>query len=135
MHAEMADADRPSIRRLQLDEGVLADLDIDQLNLPFRIVLPECFGESQRLGIIRNRLVEIGYVDPDVIQRNDPFVWAQTRILREGSVDGQSTNQSAGYEQSKTAHDNLPCFEIRRSDHNTVGSAKPPGRLAGEAAR
>jgi hypothetical protein len=96
----MADAERPSIRGLQLDESVLTDLDINQLNLPFRIVLPECFGETQRLGIIRNRLIEIGYVDPDVIQRHDPFVRAQTLVLGKRRVDGQSADQSAGNEES-----------------------------------
>src|SRR5207302_978493 len=86
VHAEMTDPEWTSIRRLQLDESVLADLDIDQLNLSFRIVLPECFGKSQRLGVIRNRLIEIGHIDPDVIQRNDPFVWAKTLVLGKGRM-------------------------------------------------
>jgi len=111
MHAEMADAERPSIRRLQLDERVLADLDINQLNLPFGIFLPERFGKSQRLGIISDRLIKIGYVDPDVIERDDAMVRAQALVLGNSRVDGQSSDDDSGNEYSNSAHDNLPCLK------------------------
>jgi hypothetical protein len=45
-----------------------------------------------------------------VIQRNDPFVWAQTLVLSERRMDGQPTNQNAGNEKSKPAHDFPPVF-------------------------
>jgi hypothetical protein len=46
-----------------------------------------------------------------VIQRHDPFVWAQTLVLGKRRVNGQPTNQNSGNEENKPAHDILPCFE------------------------
>jgi hypothetical protein len=45
-----------------------------------------------------------------VIQRNDAFVGAQALILGKRRVDGQPTNQNAGNEESKPAHNIPPMF-------------------------
>src|SRR5580704_3840573 len=61
--------------RPQLNEGVLAHLDHDELRFPCRSELPVCFRKAQRLGVIFNGLIEIGYAHPDKAEADDPVVW------------------------------------------------------------
>src|SRR6185295_5795990 len=109
--AEMADAERPAIGRLQFDKRVLADLHIDELHFALVVLGAERFRETERLGVIVDRLVEVGNDDADMVQRDDALVGAET-ALSNRRVDGNSADDQAGNEKSKTAHDDLP-FLVR----------------------
>ena len=97
----MIHSERTPICRLQFDKCVLADLNVDQRHISFIVDAPECFGKSQRLGIVRHRLVEIRYGDPHVVHADESVV--RTLVLSDGGIDGQS-NHDACNEQKCVTH-------------------------------
>src|ERR1700730_1367134 len=87
---------------LQLEEGVLADLEIDRRRLSLGVAVPERLFEPQLLGVERRRVGNARHAEPHMVQDDTGGI-----VLCHGDLDGQSTKNSCD-EQHKTAHDALP---------------------------
>src|SRR3984893_4361048 len=109
---------------LQLEEGVLADLEIDRRRLSLGVAVPERLFEPQLLGVERRRVGNARHAEPHMVQDDTGGI-----ILCRGDLDGQST-QNACDEEHETAHDallfNYPITQLPSSLLPAAGSAALP---------
>jgi streptogramin lyase len=88
--AEVCEARRTlRVDLLQLDEGVLADLDVHGRHIALGVAVPERFLESHLLLVERRRVGDARHRDPHVVQHD-----ARGVVLRHRGLDGQSTQNS-----------------------------------------
>ena len=100
MNPEVADRGGTAAR-LQLDERIAADLDVDQSGLALLVKAPKRLREPQRPGVVRQRLAQVRNADSHVVESDKAAV--RRRTLSRKSLESQTESES-GDKEDATAH-------------------------------
>src|ERR1041385_8916292 len=92
------------IRRLYFNERVLADLNINERNIPLIVLRTERLGKTQCFRVIVHGFVQVRNDDADVIQADDSLI--RTQVLGQTGLDSKPDDNSCN-EQKCTTHKQL----------------------------